>query len=80
MSGMGIIDSLKQIRSTWLTRISHHMARGEGVRAGFLEELNQFYDLLLQAIESGDPTWMDSLLEKPLMSLEKTWINRKRWN
>ena len=60
---MGIIDSLKQIRSTWLTRISHHMARGEGVRAGFLEELNQFYDLLLQAIESGDPTWMDSLLD-----------------
>ena len=39
------------------------MARGEGVRAGFLEELNQFYDLLLQAIESGDPTWMDSLLD-----------------
>jgi signal transduction histidine kinase len=63
MSGMGIIDSLKQIRSTWLTKISHHMARGEGVRAGFLEELNQFYDLLLQAIESGDPTWMDSLLD-----------------
>jgi signal transduction histidine kinase len=60
---MGIIDSLKQIRSTWLTKISHHMARGEGVRAGFLEELNQFYDLLLQAIESGDPTWMDSLLD-----------------
>jgi signal transduction histidine kinase len=63
MSGMGIIDSLKRIRSTWLTKISHHMARGEGVRAGFLEELNQFYDLLLQAIESGDPTWMDSLLD-----------------
>lgn len=63
MSGMGIIDSLKQIRSTWLTKISHHLARGEGVRAGFLEELNQFYDLLLQAIESGDPSWMNTLLD-----------------
>jgi signal transduction histidine kinase len=63
MSGMGIIDSLKQIRSIWLTKISHHMARGEGVRAGFLEELNQFYELMLQAIESGDPTWMDTLLD-----------------
>jgi signal transduction histidine kinase len=63
MSGMGIIDSLKQIRSIWLTKISHQLARGEGVRAGFLRELNQFYDLLLQAIESGDPTWMDSLLD-----------------
>jgi signal transduction histidine kinase len=62
MSGMAIVDSLKQIRSIWLTKISHRMARGEGVRESFLRELNQFYDLLLQAIESGDPTWMDSLL------------------
>jgi signal transduction histidine kinase len=63
MTGMGIIESLKQIRSTWLTKISHQMARGEGVRESFLGELNQFYDLLLQAIESGDPTWMDTLLD-----------------
>jgi signal transduction histidine kinase len=61
---MGIIDSLEQIRSTWLTKISHRMARGEGVREGFLQELHQFYDLLLQAIESGDPTWMDTLLSQ----------------
>jgi signal transduction histidine kinase len=64
MSGMGSVDSLKQIRSTWLTKISHRMARGEGVRESFLGELNQFYDLLLQAIESGDPTWMDPLLNR----------------
>jgi signal transduction histidine kinase len=63
MSRMGIIDSLKQIRSTWLTKISHRMARGEGVRENFLMELNQFYDLLQQAIDSGDPTWMDTLLD-----------------
>jgi signal transduction histidine kinase len=64
MSGMGSVDSLKQIRSTWLTKISHRMARGEGVRESFLGELNQFYDLLLQAIESGDPSWMDPLLNR----------------
>jgi signal transduction histidine kinase len=63
MSGMGIIDSLKQIRSIWLTKISHRMARGEGVRESFLRELDQFYTLLLQAIDSGDPTWMDTLLD-----------------
>jgi signal transduction histidine kinase len=64
MSGMGSVDSLKQIRSIWLTKISHRMARGEGVRESFLSELNQFYDLLLQAIESGDPAWMDPLLNR----------------
>jgi signal transduction histidine kinase len=63
MSGMGIIDSLKQIRSIWLDKISHRMARGEGVRDSFLRELDQFYTLLLQAIDSGDPTWMDTLLD-----------------
>lgn len=60
---MGIIDSLKQIRSIWLDKISHRMARGEGVRDSFLRELDQFYALLLQAIDSGNPTWMDTLLD-----------------
>ena len=63
MTGMGIIDSLKQIRSMWLTKISRRMARGEGVRESFLRELDQFYTLLLQAIDSGNPTWMDTLLD-----------------
>ncbi len=63
MSGMGNIDSLKQIRSIWLDKISHRMARGEGVRDSFLRELDQFYSLLQQAIDSGDPTWMDTLLD-----------------
>ena len=62
MTGMGIIDSLKQIRSMWLTKISRRMARGEGVRESFLRELDQFYTLLLQAIDSGNPTGMDTLL------------------
>ena len=63
MTAMGVIDSLKTIRSIWLTKISHRMARGEGVRESFLRELNQFYELLLQAIESGDPSWMDTILD-----------------
>jgi signal transduction histidine kinase len=59
---MSVQQSLTRIRSAWLTRATNRMARGAGVRADFQEQLNQFYDLLVQAVESGNPTWLDSVL------------------
>ena len=43
---MTVHDSLQQIRTQWMERISRELARGEGVRVGFLEQLERFYDLL----------------------------------
>lgn len=59
---MAVQDSLKKIRAPWVERISRELAAGEGVRAGFSEQLERFYDLLEQSIVSGDMAWLDSIL------------------
>jgi signal transduction histidine kinase len=38
------------------------MARGMEIRANFEEQLDRFFDLLEQAITTGDPAWMDPIL------------------
>ncbi len=60
---MNVAALLAQIRSTWMSHISHQLARGAGVRESFLPQLNQFYDALVQSVESGDPAWMDPILK-----------------
>jgi signal transduction histidine kinase len=59
---MAIRDSLQQIRTHWMERISCELAHGEGVRSGFMEQLERFYDLLEQTIISGDTAWLDPIL------------------
>jgi hypothetical protein len=51
---MSIQKSLTRIRSAWLQRATNRMARGAGVRADFQEQLNQFYDLLVQGAGRRD--------------------------
>jgi signal transduction histidine kinase len=38
------------------------MARGAGVREDFQHQLENFFDRLLQAVETGDPAWVDPIL------------------
>lgn len=59
---MRIQESLDKIRTEWVERISHDLARGEGVRAGFTEQLERFYEMLGQSAATGDPAWLDSIL------------------
>jgi len=59
---MSAQDLLAKIRSNWLHRVAHLIARGEDVRANFEKELEQFFSLLEQAIATGDPGWLDSVL------------------
>ena len=59
---MAIQASLKKIRTIWVERISREMAAGEGVRAGFTEQLERFYDLLEQTLLTGDSAWLDPIL------------------
>jgi signal transduction histidine kinase len=54
--------SLEKIRPTWIARVGQEMARGMEVRAGFEEQLERFYDLLVQSVTTGDPAWMDPIL------------------
>jgi signal transduction histidine kinase len=59
---MKIQESLNKIRSPWVERIVHELASGEGVRLGFEEQLTRFYDLLEQAVITGDTAWLDPIL------------------
>jgi signal transduction histidine kinase len=59
---MAIRNSLDQIHTQWMERISRDLARGEGVRTGFVEQLERFYDLLRQTVVIGDTAWLDPIL------------------
>ena len=62
MNLMLVSDLLRQIREPWLARISNQLGRGEEGRELLLDELKRFFDLLIQAVESGDPGWLNPIL------------------
>ncbi len=59
---MAVQASLHKLRPIWVETISRELSTGEGVRAGFADELQRFYTLLEQTIVTGDTAWLDSLL------------------
>ncbi len=61
---MHVVDLLNQLRFAWIERVSHGLARGESVRQSFLDQLGQFYDLMGQAVFSGNPAWMNTLFDR----------------
>ena len=69
---MHVVDLLTQVRQSCVSRLSHRLARGEGVRESFLHELDRFYQLLLQAVEFGDPAWLDQLLAEWVQARTQT--------
>ena len=59
-------QTLKLIRSTWVPRVANRMARGQEVRESFRLQLERFFDQLEQALITGDPGWLNPVLD--------TWI------
>jgi len=59
---MNIQNLLEKIRDAWIHRVSHDLARGAGVRENFEKELARFFNLIEQAILTGDPSWIDPIL------------------
>lgn len=59
---MAVQASLQKLRTNWVERISRELAAGEGVRTGFSEQLERFYDLLEQTVVTGDTAWLDPIL------------------
>jgi len=59
---MSAQESLAKIRPTLQTRVTNSLARGLGVRENFHSQLNRFFELLEQALVSGDPSWLDPIL------------------
>jgi signal transduction histidine kinase len=59
---MSVEETLKLIRPALQKRAANSLARGTGVRENFFDELVKFFDLLEQAVVSGDAKWLDPLL------------------
>ena len=59
---MATDELLARIKPAWMHRVTHNMARGVDLRANFQKELEQFYSRLEQAVLTGDPAWLDSIL------------------
>jgi len=59
---MNLPDKMIEIRPAWIHRVVNSMARGSGVREKFQDQLDRFYNLLSQAVVTGDAAWMDSIL------------------
>jgi signal transduction histidine kinase len=60
---MSIEETLARIRPALQKRAGNALARGTGVRENFQDELGRFFDLLEQAVVSGDAKWLDPLLQ-----------------
>jgi signal transduction histidine kinase len=60
---MRVVNLLDQIRPTWIERVSRQLARGESVRESFVEQLTEYFDMMQQAILTGDPSWLTKVLD-----------------
>jgi signal transduction histidine kinase len=60
---MRTVELLERIRPVWIERVSRQLARGESVRESFIEQLVEYFDMTKQAIITGDPSWMDRVLD-----------------
>ena len=59
---MSVQGNLTKIRRKLIRRASQNLARGSDVRENFEQELERFCDLLEQAVVTGDPAWLDTIL------------------
>ncbi len=59
---MIVPELLTQVREPWIQRVSQTLARGTGVRESFVAELGRFYDLMVQAVITGDSAWLEPIL------------------
>jgi len=77
---MQLLERIQSIRPLWLTRVTQHLARGAGVRENFRDQLERFYGLLEQAVESGDPAWLDTILADWSLSLTQSDLEESQGN
>lgn len=59
---MPIQTILEKIRPAWMEHVGRELAHDMDMRAGLNEQLDRFFDLLVQTTATGDTAWMDSIL------------------
>jgi signal transduction histidine kinase len=59
---MDVTELFRTIHPIWIQRLTISLAKGASVREDLRAQLQRFYELLVQAIDTGDPAWLDSIL------------------
>lgn len=59
---MDVAQTLDSLYDAWLEAALGALAQGEATRLGLRPQLERFYELLRQAVSSGDPAWLDSIV------------------
>jgi signal transduction histidine kinase len=69
---MNELELLRTIQPVWINRVIQSMARGAGLREDLRIQADSFFARLEQAVETGDPAWLDSILTEWSLSLTLT--------
>lgn len=77
---MIVPELLTQVRTPWIHRVSQTLARGSGVRESFVVELERFYDLMMQAVITGDSAWLEPVLYDWARSPTETDLNQGQYH
>jgi signal transduction histidine kinase len=59
---MDVTELFRTIHPIWIQRLTVSLAKGASVREDLRAQLQRFYELLIQAIDTGDPAWLDSII------------------
>jgi signal transduction histidine kinase len=62
MSPLNVQADFAKIHKKLIRRALQNLARGADVRENFEGQLERFYDLLEQALVTGDPAWLDAVI------------------
>lgn len=55
-------DLLRTLHPIWLNRATEALARATNIREDLRAQLDQFFSMLVQSVESGDSEWLDATL------------------
>lgn len=69
---MDELELLHIIKPLWLNRGLQVLAKGASLRQDLYEQLQHFYELLEHVVETGDPAWLDTILDTWANSLTQT--------
>ncbi len=65
-------ELLRMIRPIWINRTTLTLAKGAMMREDIRAQLERFFDLMEQVVETGDTAWLDPLLSLWSTSLTQT--------
>ena len=73
-------ELLHTIHPIWLTRATQSMAKAANIREDLRAQLDQFFSLLEEAVETGDSAWLDPVLNTWAASLTQSDLEANQSN